>query len=423
MLGLLERAGMRVVDHPAKANVVIVNTCAFIEPAVREAIEALLDAADACGPDSVLICSGCLAARYGRTLLTELPEVHGFVGPSGVERIVEVVSAALAGHRPFLTQPSTFVGSAHLPRCRIEPPWRATVKIADGCSHKCTFCTIPAIRGPFRSRPPEDIAAEVRTLLASGVVEINLVAQDTTAYGFDLGLREGLVRLIEQLGDMLDGVGWLRVQYMHPHTLTPAIVEAIVRTVPAVPYFDIPFQHAARDVLRSMGRMGDAETYEELVTSIRDICPDAAIRATFIVGFPEETPDHFEELVEFVDFTEPDHVTVFRYWAEEGTPAARLAQMVSDPAARERQRELLETARQVAQRRSQRLIGRTLEVLIEASPKPGTYIGRSFRDAPAVDGTFHLTAEDRLPMGCFVSARVHTADASDLHGRHVGNQV
>ncbi len=424
LLGLLERAGARVVQDPACADVILVNTCAFIQPAVEEALDTLLDCADLLdvaelphGRAPVLICTGCLPARYGTELLEELPEVSGFVGPGAVDRIVEVVTRTLEGERLFVAPPPRFIGSADLPRCRIEPPWRASVKIADGCSHACSFCTIPSLRGGFRSRPPDDIAAEVESLLAGGVVEVCLVAQDTTSYGSDLGLDEGLARLLERLAPLVDPRGWLRVQYLHPDRLTEVAIEAILGIEPVPPYFDLPFQHASRSVLRAMRREGDAVSYAELVASIRSRCPDAALRATFILGFPGETEDDFAELLAFLDATEPDHVAAFTYWPEEGTRAAALPEQVSEPVARERHQELLDAARQIAQTRSERFLGSTLDVLVEEGEENDGPVGRTLRDAPEVDGTFYLASARQLAPGAIVPARVDGADANDLRGR------
>lgn len=423
LLGLLCRAGARVVADPAEADAILVNTCAFIQPAVEEAIDTLLELAEvAAESGGALVCTGCLPARYGHELLAELPEVRAFVGPGALEHVVEAVDQALHGERLFLAPRLTFIGSAEIPRCRIEPPWRATVKISDGCCHACSFCTIPSIRGRYRSRTPDDIAEEVRRLVRTGVVEVNLVAQDTAAYGDDLGEGEGLARLLEQLAPILGADRWLRVQYLHPERLSPAATEAILNLDPVVPYFDLPLQHAAPSVLRLMGRQARPEAALDLVAAIRSRCPEAAVRATFIVGFPGETEDDFRALLDFVETLCPDHTAAFIYCPEEGTRAAGLPQTVPQPVARERHQELLEVARCCAQARSEELVGKTLRVLVEGTDEEtgGDYVGRTFRDAPGVDGHFYLESMGGpLQPGSFTEALVKSCEANDLRGRMV----
>ncbi len=419
LAGLLEAAGARMVEDPAEADVILVNTCAFIEPAVREALEALEEAASLkeAGVRAV-ICAGCLPQRYREQLARELPEIDGFMGPGAVGRVVEVVARVLAGERVLELPPPSFLGSCATPRVRTDVPWTAYVKIADGCSHPCTFCTIPAIRGPYRSRPVEDVVAEAVRLAEEGAVELCLVSQDSTSYGADLGLDEGLARLVEQMAEELGRrgfEGWIRVQYLHPDKLTQRAMEALCGGEPVVPYFDLPFQHASQRILRAMGRAGSGEAYLELVSRIRELRPEAAIRATFIVGFPGETEGDFQELLDFVARLQPDHVAVFPYWPEEGTPAAEMAGQVEEAERRRRAEALTEAALAAAAERGRWYVGRKMKVLVEEAHE-GAAVGRSLRDAPEVDGSFTVSGADARP-GEFVWAVVEEADEHDLIGR------
>jgi ribosomal protein S12 methylthiotransferase len=412
---LLVAAGATLASSPDAADVVIVNTCAFIQPAIEEALDHLLSLADLKRRGvRALICAGCLPQRFAGDLAAELPEVDAFLGPGEVENIVAVVAQALAGRGGLHVSEPNFVGSSALPRVSFGPPWRSTVKIADGCSHRCTFCTIPSIRGPFRSRLADDVAAEVEALLDGGACEICLVAQDSCGYLTDLGLADGLPALLHRLSPIVGSDRWLRIQYLHPDRLTSALIDAMLSVEAVVPYFDLPFQHAAAHVLRLMGRTGSRSSYEALIASIRDRQPDAAIRATFIAGFPGETDEDFHDLLGFVGDMEADHAAVFPYWPEDGTPAARLPERVSDPEVRARHDELVATAASASQARGERFVGRTMRVLVETAMGEGTYEGRTFRDAPEVDGVVRLTSPEPLDLGAFTDATITAAEVTDL---------
>ncbi len=421
MLGLLEQAGYDIVEDARRAEVIIVNTCAFIEPAVEEAIDALLDLADfkqdAC---RVLVCTGCLTQRYGKSLLNELPDVDAFVGPGSVGRIVEAVRGALAGQRPFLADAPPYLQHAGTPRWRSGAEWSAYVKIADGCDHRCSYCLIPGLRGPYRSRPPEDVGAECAGLIAEGVKEICLIAQDTSAYGRDLEPRSSLADLLKGLD--LDGYdGWVRVQYLHPAGITEELLETVANTPAVVPYFDIPLQHADREILRSMRRAGEAEEYLRLLERIRSAMPEAALRTTFIVGYPGESAEKFESLLEFVREARFDRVAVFTYWDEEGSASAELPGKVAPEEARERLDELMSVQAGVSLARNAWFVGRELRVLAESESEHGDgMVGRCYRDAPEVDGQVLVRGADgaraRVEAGQFVQVTVTEALEYDLAG-------
>lgn len=423
MLGLLEQAGHPIVADTDEAEVIIVNTCAFIEPAQEEAVDALLDlSALKGGACRALICAGCLTQRHGQALLDELPEVDVFLGVGAAPRIVEAVQAALEGRRAVFDAPLDWVYDGATPRLHTGPEWLAHLKVADGCNHRCAFCTIPTLRGPYRSVPPEAVARQFAALAAAAVREVCLVAQDTSAYGQDLSPRVGLAELLDELG-RIRYHGWLRLLYLHPDSLDEAVIARICGGPPLVPYFDIPLQHASPSVLRAMGRAGDAARYLDLVERIRRLEPSAAIRTTFIVGFPGETERDFEALLEFVAAARFDRLSCFRYWPEPGTRAARLPDQVPTELADERLDELMRAQEDVSLAVNRRLIGRRLTALVE-EPVPGRklWLGRTYRDAPEVDGQISVEVSPRqtgLRAGEFVEVEVTGAQVHDLSGRMV----
>ena len=438
MLGLLEAAGYRLVAAPEEAEVLVVNTCAFIEPAVEEALDALLDLGELkrSGSLRALVCSGCLPQRYGEELLEELPEVDVFLGPGAMPHIVEAVGAALRGERRLIRAPLDYLYAADTPRVRTGAEWAAYVKIAEGCDHRCAYCTVPALRGAYRSRLPEDVQREVKRLAAEGVREMVLIAQDTSYYGRDLHPRRSLAELLRGLGEVLgtvcadSGVGaggelpWLRLMYLHPAHLTRELLEAMAATPGVVPYLDLPLQHAAPAVLRRMGRAGSGESYLRLIRRIRQDVPGAALRTTFIVGFPGETEADFQELLEFVEQARFDRLSAFRYWPEEGTPAATLPDQVPLEVADERLEALLQAQEKLSLANNQALIGQRLRVLVE-QVEADEAVGRSYRDAPEVDGVVKVLRgsvdrgewERMLQPGRFVEAEVIAVEPHDLMAR------
>jgi len=423
MLGLLEQAGYELVGELERADVIIVNTCAFIEPAQEEAIDALLDMAEMKqGRCRALICAGCLSQRHGPQLLEELPEVDVFLGVGAVPRVVEAVELALSGRRAFLDAPLTYLYTGATPRVLTGPAWLAYLKIADGCNHRCAFCTIPAIRGPYRSVPAADVCRQLAELSACGVREVCLIAQDTSAWGRDLDPPATLPQLLDDLS-RIEYNGWLRLLYLHPTSLDEDTVARVCSGGPFVPYFDIPLQHASRKILRAMGRAGDAERYLALLDMIRRHDPEAAIRTTFIVGFPGETAQDFEALLDFVQEARFDRLSAFRYWPEPGTPAAQMPDQVPLEEADERLDELLRIQEGISLDINRRFVGRRLQVLLEG-PIEGSRLwrGRTYRDAPEVDAEVRVAPTETnlsLEPGQFVDVEITAAEVHDLRGRVV----
>ncbi|GAB4263280.1 MAG: 30S ribosomal protein S12 methylthiotransferase RimO [Deferrisomatales bacterium] len=409
LLGGLAAAGFRIVEDPSRAEVVVVNTCGFIREAVEESIEEILQAArlKERGACRVLAVAGCLPKRYGE-LARELPEVDFFFTPEDLPRIPE-----LLGGRP---------APAYAPnRILTQLPHSAYLKIAEGCSNRCTFCTIPSIRGPFRSFGPEALLAEARELASRGTVELNLVAQDVLSYGGDRGRPRALVELIDAL-EGIDGLRWLRLLYAYPRPLPPGLVERLAGGGKLVPYLDVPVQHVHPRIHRAMGRKGDPEQVAALLADLQERVPGLVLRTTAIVGFPGETEAEFETLLEFVRRVRFHHLGAFLYSPEEGTPAERLRPRVPGRVAMERWEHLLDVQAEISAQRNREWLGRRVQVLVEGVDEEDAVVGRTYGQAPEVDGTTRLL---RLPpggaaIGAFVEARVVGASEYDLDAEALG---
>lgn len=418
ILGALADSGYEIVEDAEDANIIIVNSCAFIRPAEEEAIEALLDLAELkkTGQAKKIICAGCLPARRGEKLRELLPEVDAFVGMGAMRLMPQVIERALAGERVFIDADHEFVPTAATPRWRSAPEWSAYLRIADGCSNFCSYCTIPTIRGPYRSRPLEDLVAEFRQLVARDVKEVCLIAQDTTAWGHDLSGRPDLAQLLTALGEVpFDG--WIRVLYMHPEHLTQALIDRMASLPQVVHYVDLPLQHVSKAVLYRMGRRGTKEEILHLIANIRAAMPDVAIRTTFMTGFPQETEGDFEALLNFLQEAHLDRVSAFRFWPEEGTPAASMVNQVPEDVGDDRLARLMALQEGISLQVNQQLVGKTLRVLLEESVE-GIWKGRSYRDAPEVDGEVKVLAQGRtdLAAGMFLDVKITRAEVHDLEG-------
>ncbi len=424
MLGLLETAGYEIVEDVTAAEVVIVNTCAFIEPAVAEAVAALLDLAELKDDGAhCLICAGCLTQRYGEELVAELPEVDGFVGPGSVGRIAQVVDRCLGGERVVAADMPPYLYRWDTPRVRTGREWLAYVKIADGCSHRCAYCLIPSLRGPYRSRQPEDIGAEVCALIGEGVREICLIAQDTSAWGRDLEGDRSLADLLRGL-DLRGYDGWVRLQYLHPKGISDELLSAVAEIDQVVPYFDVPLQHCDREVLRRMGRGGSEREHLALTERIRASVPGAALRTTLIVGYPGETRRRFDDLLRFVGTARFDRLSAFRYWDEPGTRSHTQSDKVPPGEAQDRLEELMMLQEGISRRMNQELLGARMRVLLEERAEtPGQMLGRSYRDAPDIDGQVLVENVAQRHQGEFVEVEVSGAGAHDLRGRSRGDRA
>jgi ribosomal protein S12 methylthiotransferase len=419
MLGELARRGYEVVNDLDQADTVVVNTCAFIEEAQQESVDTILEVVGRKGKgvEKVLV-AGCMVNRFGKELAREIPEIDGFVSLDQLRDVGEVVQL---GGGPPLPAPSHMVFDHTAPRLLTTRGF-AYLKVAEGCNNPCTFCAIPIWRGRFRSRTIESLVEEARRLeQESGIVELNLIAQDTTRYGEDLGLgRHGLVRLAEALLQATS-IPWIRFLYAYPTTLDEDLLRLMGREPRFCSYMDIPLQHSHGDILSAMRRGGDAGRYLRLLERARELAPDIFLRSTFIVGFPGETEEHFQDLMKFVEEARFDHLGAFAYSPETDTPGASLPNRVPKHVARRRLRQLLEAQKPIALERRQRLIGKRLPVLVEGPCEETEHLlqGRHYGMAPEIDGRL-LINDGSAPAGSIVEVEISEAYADDLVGHIVG---
>lgn len=417
MLGELRRQGHDIVTSVDDAETVIVNTCAFIDEAKQESIDTILEVAARKAEGKRLLVAGCMVNRYGPELAKEIPEIDGFVS---LDQLREIGQLVALGGGPPLPAPSHLVFDHTAPRL-VTTRGHAYLKVAEGCNNPCTFCAIPQWRGRFRSRTIESLVAEAKQLEAQGVVELCLLAQDTTRYGEDLELgKHGLLRLVEAL---LAGTSfpWIRFLYAYPTTLDEDLLRLMGQEPRFVSYVDMPLQHAHPEVLSAMRRGGSPERYLRLLERARHHAPDVFLRSTFIVGFPGEREEHFKALLDFVRAAELDHLGGFVYSPEEGTPSAELGGRVPKGTARRRYEKLLAVQRPISEARRRRLVGQVLQVLVEGPCAETEHLlqGRHHGMAPDIDGRL-LINDGSAPAGTLVAVEITEAHADDLVGRIVG---
>jgi ribosomal protein S12 methylthiotransferase len=425
--GMLASEGHEMTDDPSTSDVIVVNTCGFIDPARRETVQEVLDLAElkSSGSASGLILTGCLVARSATDLEHSLPEVDAFVDFAAYPQIGSIVDGVIAGslEQRVLGAPGTRFDPAwwdaalmSQPRVRFgRAPW-AYLKIAEGCDRGCTFCAIPLMRGKFRSRPMDVIEAEARSLVELGISELSLVSQDSVMWGRDTAEGD-LTTLLERL-EAIEGLRRIRLMYLHPQGVSPALIEKIVASDSVVSYFDLSLQHVAPRVLRGMGRWGSRARFDEMVTRIRELDPLAGIRATFILGFPGETDEDAEEVAEFVRDAQLDWIGTFVYSREEGTRSFEMSDAVPEAIARERHERVSGAADIAMETRAATLIGRSLRVLVERyEPDEGVWSGRSQREAPEVDGEITFEGRSDLKVGDYVDVVITGHEGADLVGR------
>jgi len=412
MLGLLVQAGYQVDSDEEFADYVIVNTCSFIQAAREESVRTLVELAEA---NKKIVITGCMAQHFQEELLEELPEAVALVGTGDYHKIVEVVERAEAGERVKEISPEpTYIADETTPRYRTTTEGVAYLRIAEGCDYRCAFCIIPHLRGDQRSRPIESIVAEAKQLASEGVQEIILISQITTNYGLDLYGKPKLAELLRALGEV--DVPWIRMHYAYPTGLTPDVIKAILETPNVLPYLDLPLQHSHPEILRAMNRPWQGQVNDAIIERIKAAIPNAVLRTTFIVGFPGETERHFEHLLEFVRRHEFDHVGVFTFSPEEGTPAYSLPNQLTQAVMDARRDALMTVQQPISLKKNQAQIGRTVDVLIEQeNPETGELIGRSARFSPEVDGLVYVQGGARL--GSLVPVVITHADVYDLYGQ------
>ena len=419
MLGHLHAEGATFVTDPEEAEVLLVNTCAFIGEAREESVRAILDAAQLkkTGKLRRLVVAGCMVQRYRDELRESLPEVDAFLGLDELHKVTTAVRSDLPLFTAKAAPAATYLYGAETPRRLSTPPWSAYVKIAEGCDHTCTFCAIPSFRGTFRSRTPDSVAAEAEALARRGVREINLIAQDSSHYGRDRGDRAGLPGLLRRLNAVPD-LRWIRVHYLYPNTVTGELIDTMAALPRVVDYVDLPLQHAHPEVLSRMRRGGSAESHLRLLARFRAAMPQGALRTTLIVGFPGESEAEFAALLDFVGEARFDHLGVFAYSHEEGTGAFVLPDDVPDAVKQERRARLLTAQQEIVAERLRSRVGEEVEVLVEGA-HPDTdhlLVGRLSTQAPDVDGTVLLNDGPALPSGTFARAELTDVAGYDLVG-------
>ncbi|BBD67511.1 MiaB-like tRNA modifying enzyme YliG [Nostoc commune NIES-4072] len=416
MLGMLVEAGYGVDTNEELADYVIVNTCSFIEAARQESVRTLVELAEA---NKKIVITGCMAQHFQEQLLEELPEAVAVVGTGDYHKIVNVIERVELGERvKQVSIEPTYIADETTPRYRTTTEGVAYLRVAEGCDYRCAFCIIPHLRGNQRSRTIESIVAEAEQLVSQGVKEIILISQITTNYGLDIYGKPKLAELLRALGKV--DIPWIRMHYAYPTGLTPDVIAAIQETPNVLPYLDLPLQHSHPDILRAMNRPWQGRVNDGIIDRIKTALPTAVLRTTFIVGFPGETSEHFEHLLEFVERHEFDHVGVFTFSSEEGTPAYKLPNQLSQEVMDDRRYQLMELQQPISQKKNQQEVGKIVDVLIEQeNPESGELIGRSGRFSPEVDGLVYVKGQAKL--GTIVPIAIHHADTYDLYGQVVNN--
>ena len=418
MLGLLASRGYEMTDDETQADIIVINTCCFIHDAKEESIQNILEMAEykKAGQAKALIVTGCLAERYRQEIIDEIPEVDEVLGTTAYDQILDAVDAALAGRHSVVISDLDALPMPETKRLVTTGGHFAYLKIAEGCDKHCTYCIIPKIRGNFRSVPMERLVKEAEELAEQGVKELILVAQETTLYGKDLYGEKSLHRLIKELCK-ISGIRWIRILYCYPEEITDELIQVIKEEPKVCHYLDLPIQHANDAVLRRMGRRASKEELVNIIGKLRREIPDICLRTTLITGFPGETQAQHEELMDFVDEMEFDRLGVFTYSPEEDTPAAVMPDQIDEEAKKERQAELMELQQDIVFENAQNMTGREVLVMIEGKvADENAYVGRTYRDAPNVDGLIFINTDEELISGDFVRVKVTGASEYDLIG-------
>ncbi len=419
LLAKLAAAGYQIINEIENSDVMIVNTCGFIEDAKREAIDTILEVAQykEAGAISALVVTGCLAERYQDEILKEMPEVDAVIGIGANADIVKVCDKALCG-----IQTSNYPNKCYLPiddeRVLSTPSHWAYLKIAEGCDNRCSYCAIPGIRGKFRSRKMESVVEEAKGLVNRGVKEIILIAQDTTKYGHDLYGEYSLDKLLKELVK-IDGLEWIRLFYCYPQRITDSLIDVIANEEKVCNYIDIPLQHSDTTVLKNMNRVGDGNDYKALLDKMRKAIPDLALRTTFMVGFPGETDGQFENLCDFVKEMKFDKMGCFTFSPEEDTPAFDMDNQIDEDVKKRRQEVLMNAQYSITEASNKNRVGNVYKVIID-SYADGKYVGRSYMDSPEIDSGIIFTSREKLNIGDFVNVRITDFDGYDLIGENCG---
>lgn len=420
MISILKDDGFNIVNNPQIADIIIVNTCGFIDPAKQESIDTILEMArfKEEGECKKLIVTGCLAERYSDDILSDLPEVDAILGTGDYDKIAEIIKEAISCEdTPVITGHINRTPECNIPRTLLTPPYTAYLKIADGCDNNCTYCAIPKIRGKFRSRTVEDILAEANALAESGIKELILIAQDTTRYGTDIGTT--LAYLLDEVAK-IDKIEWIRVHYYYTEAITKELIDVMAKHDKICNYIDMPIQHADNYILRRMARRTTVEEIDEKIAYIRKTLKNSYIRTSVIVGFPGETEEHFNNLYEFVKRIRFDRMGVFAYSCEEGTPAANFDDQIDESIKEERLDKLMRLQQEISLELNREKIGTVIEVIAEGYDED-TYLfyGRSKGDSIDVDGKVYFGTEEEVTPGDIIKVKILDASEYDLSGQRV----
>ena len=418
MLGLLDSRGYQIVDDETIADVIVVNTCCFIHDAKEESIQTILEMAEykKTGRLKALVVTGCLAQRYQQEIIDEIPEVDAVLGTASYDKIAEAIDEALGGHTEMYLEDLDRLPQVSSKRLVTTGGHYAYLKIAEGCDKHCTYCIIPKVRGNFRSVPMEQLLKEAKELAEGGVKELILVAQETTVYGQDIYGEKSLHRLLRELCK-IDGIQWIRLLYCYPEEIDANLIQVMKEEPKICHYLDLPIQHASDAILKKMGRRTSKAQLVDTIRTLREEIPDITLRTTLITGFPGETEEQHQELVEFVDEMEFDRLGVFTYSPEENTPAAEMPDQIPEEVKEDRQAELMELQQEIAFDLAEDMIDREVLVMIEGKvADENAYVGRTYRDAPNVDGLIFINTDEELMSGDFAKVKVTGAMEYDLIG-------
>lgn len=418
MLGLIQDKGYKITNDEKEADIIVVNTCCFIQDAKEESVTTILEMAELkkTGQLKALIVTGCLAERYKKEIQDEIQEVDGILGTSSYEKIVEVIEEVLTGKKTQNFQDINYLPISKTKRINTTGGYYSYLKIAEGCDKFCTYCIIPKVRGNYRSVPMEELVEEAERLGKSGIKELILVAQETTLYGQDIYGKKCLPELLKKLCKV-EGIQWIRILYCYPEEITEELIEVIKEEEKICNYLDMPVQHGADNILKRMGRRTNKQELLDVIEKLRSNIPDISLRTTLITGFPGETEEEHKELMGFIDLVGFDRLGVFTYSPEEDTPAAGMEDQIPEEVKEARKKELMELQQEISLDNAQDMVGTSLKVMIEGKlPEDNVYIGRTYKDAPNVDGFIFVTSDKELMSGDFVPVVVTSAKEYDLIG-------
>jgi ribosomal protein S12 methylthiotransferase len=419
MLNILSNNKYKLTRNTSSADVIIVNTCGFIESAKQESIDNIIELGQMKkdGNCKVLIASGCLAERYNDDLMKEIPELDAVIGTGDYKNILEVIESAMVGNKVVKFGNQENVDIHELPRVLSATTGSTYLKIAEGCDNRCTYCIIPKLRGKYRSRKFEDVIKEAKQLAAQGIKELNVIAQDTTRYGMDLYGKYRIAELLDELSK-IEGIEWIRLLYSYPDEFNDDLINVMATNDKVCKYLDIPIQHASNNVLKRMGRRTTKEEIKSLVNNLRSKIPNIALRTTLIVGFPGETEEDYKELVDFVKEIRFDRLGVFTYSREEDTPAYQLEDQVDQEIKLNRQERIMLLQSDISMDNNQKMVGRMIKVMVEG--KEGKkYFGRSYKDAPEIDGNVFFSSNEKHNPGEFTYVKIKEATEYDLIGEEI----